>query len=488
MSESSNAMERSDGIVDAFSRSVARGASDPLVVSPSRCASFADVDATSRAVGDLIAHPGIEPGVLIGLAVPNGPAFLAGFLALRRSGLSVLLLDPLAPSEDRRRTVKAMGGAGMLECLDAWPDSAAAFRLVRTESLIALPGFPGIATVKLTSGSTGRARGVAMRADHLLADEAALSLTMGLRGDDRLLAAIPMSHSYGLVTLALSAIVRGLTLVLPEDSGPLAALDAARKLGASVFPTGPAYLKALLKMSQPPAWPDGIRLIISAGAPLPAATAAEFRRRYGRPVHAFYGSSECGGICFDREGGAAERGTVGTPVEGVRVSIEPMAGVDAGQGLVVVESPAVGATYLPEPDPRLDAGRFETRDLASWRGGELELCGRVDNVINVRGFKVDPAEVESVLTALDGVEEAVVIGVAAADGRDQIVRAVVACPSGSLDYEGIVSWCRLRLADHKVPRSVVIVEAIPRNARGKIDRSGLLALRAAGDAGRTAHG
>ena len=92
----------------------------------------------------------------------------------------------------------------------------------------------------------------------------------------------------------------------------------------------------------------------------------------------------------------------------------------------------------------------------------------------MRGRKVDPAEVEDVLAGLGGVEEVVVIGVAAPGRDEEIVRAVVACPSGRLGYEDVPAWCRPRLAEHKVPRSVVIVDAIPRTARGKIDRAALL--------------
>ena len=93
----------------------------------------------------------------------------------------------------------------------------------------------------------------------------------------------------------------------------------AAACGATVFPTVPAYLQALLRMSQPPPWPASLRLCLTAGAPLPPATAAQFREFSGRPVHVFYGASECGGICYDRSGDAGERGTVGTPVEGVSI-------------------------------------------------------------------------------------------------------------------------------------------------------------------------
>jgi acyl-coenzyme A synthetase/AMP-(fatty) acid ligase len=236
----------------------------------------------------------------------------------------------------------------------------------------------------------------------------------------------------------------------------------------------PAYVQGLLKMSRPPALPSRLRLVISAGATLPSAVASHFRRAYGQPVHVLYGASECGGICYDREGGAAERGTVGTPLDGVRLSIEPRSEGRDGEGVVVVESAAVGRTYLPEPDPRLEQGRFETSDTGVLTDGELALRRRVDRVINVRGRKVDPSEVEGVLATLDGVEEVVVIGVATPGRDEEIVRAVLACPNGRLAHEDVLAWCRPRLAEHKIPRSIVIVDAIPRTARGKVDRTALL--------------
>src|SRR6185295_19399004 len=114
---------------------------------------------------------------------------------------------------------------------------------------------------------------------------------------DRIASAVPMSHSYGFTTVALSAIVRGLTVILPSSDGPFASLEAAETLGATIFPTVPSYIGALLKMSEPPAWPAQIRLAISAGALLAPQIAARFRATYGVPIHVFYGSSECGGIC-----------------------------------------------------------------------------------------------------------------------------------------------------------------------------------------------
>lgn len=477
-----------DGIVHAFTRLVAQRSSRVIVVSPGRQATVGDVDGLSNTLVSHIASARLPRGSIVGLAAPNGPAFLTGFMALRRAGHTVLLLDPLAPPDDRARAAHALGAAAVLGCAEAWPKTAAAFHVTRLDPGERTSSLSDVAVVKLTSGSTGTPRGVAMRAEQLIADESALFGTMGLRVDDRLLGAVPFSHSYGFTTLALSALIRGLTVVIPADRSPFAPLAAARDCSATVFPTVPAYIQTLLKFAPPPPWPASIRLVISAGAPLSAATAAAFRRTYAQPVHVFYGSSECGGICYDREGDAAERGSVGTPVDGVRVSMLPLEPGDGGDGVVVVESAAVGETYLPGPDRRLHAGRFETSDIGVWRDGGIALLRRIDRVINVRGRKVDPSEVEMVLSGLEGVSEVAVLGMASPDGRDEIVRAVVACPSGRPNYRDFTAWCRRRLADHKVPRSVVFVDALPRTPRGKIDRLALLELRATDNDPGLAHG
>jgi acyl-CoA synthetase (AMP-forming)/AMP-acid ligase II len=216
----------------------------------------------------------------------------------------------------------------------------------------------------------------------------------------------------------------------------------------------------------------------------------------------FYGASECGGICYDREGGAAERGTVGAPVDGVEVELVGVELVEmelvaaelvtvemavetagraagGGEGRVAVRSPAVAAGYLAggrlEEGGRLAGGRYLTDDVAAWSHGELALVGRLNDLINVKGKKVNPREVERVLGELAAVEE-VVVTASAGDCREPVVRAVIACRPGTLSPEQVVAWCRQRLAEHKVPRSVLLVDELPHTVRGKLDRAALVGL------------
>jgi long-chain acyl-CoA synthetase len=465
-----------DPILLAFERLLRRNPLAPLVVSPERTSTVEDVDSLARAAGQGLAGRRFAPGSIVGLAAANGPGFLASLLALRRAGLAVLLLDAQTPTPEALRVLGALGAPALLRCPAGWPAGPEAWSLLAAAAGPDLHGFPDTAFVKLTSGSTGEARGIATPSEALLADDEALTRTMGLTEKDRLLATIPLSHSYGLASLALPALVRGTVLAIPEETGIYDPFVTAARTGATFFPTVPAYLDALARMSEPPPRPDCLRRVITAGAPLSAATSARFREVFGVPVHVFYGSSECGGICYDREGGAAERGTVGAPVEGVRITLEPVeAGTEGEGGRVVVESPAVASGYLPRGDDRLRDGRFRAGDLAVWQNGELALQGRVDDLVNIKGKKVNPREVETVLAGLSGVDEAAVLGIVL-PGRGELLRAVVACRPGRLTSGEILAWCREHLSAHKVPRSVILVEALPRNVRGKLDRAALLRL------------
>jgi long-chain acyl-CoA synthetase len=465
-----------DPVLEDFDALLRRHANELLMISPCRRATVADIDGLARGISTTITESGIPPGRLLGLAAANGPAFLAGLVALRRHRCPVLMLDWRSPETEKQRICRNLGAIGVVRCPNAWPESSAEviFEPTTSDSTspVELPSEIGM--VLLTSGSTGMPQGILKTMEAFAADDEALTRTMGLQPAERTLASIPLSHAYGLSSVALPALRRGMLLIVPDASNPLDALRAARDSEVTFLPTVPAYLQAVLRMSSPPPLPDCLRLVITAGAPLPPATATRFREAYGRPVHVFYGASEVGGICYDREGGAGERGTLGTPVEGVRIKLEPVDGMTEDRGVVTVRSPATGLGYFPTPKlSSLDNGVFRSSDLATFCNGELKLLGRIDNMINVRGKKVDPAEVERILGRLDGVDEAVVFGVPLPEEGCEMVRAVIAGNVDTLSSEQVRAHCHGLLAGHKVPRSIILVTEIPRTARGKIDRKAL---------------
>lgn len=488
-----------DPILDAFSRRLEATPEAPIVVTPAGTTRVEDLARLARDGRRQLTDIGVGPGALVGLVAANGPAYLAGLLAIRGAGAAALLLDAAMPVAARQATARCFGCRHLLiargsrrlalQHLDSATTPAAAAALDAD-----------VAVVKLTSGSTGQPRGIVTPSAALVADEAALASTMGLRDDERILAAIPMSHSYGLSSVVMPALMRHATLVVPSTANPLDPLRMAQVHGVTFLPTVPAYLQALMRRASPPRLASCLRLVVTAGAPLTQATAARFEDHYGQPIHVFYGASECGGITFDRSGTAGLRGALGTPVDGVAIELEAVApaggepgeagepGAGGERGRVVVRSAAVARGYLPLPDPDLGDGRFKTRDLGALHGGELILEGRLDTLVNVRGKKVNPHEVEIVLARMPGVEDVVAIG--GEVGGEPLLRAFVAAAPGVLSYASVQAWCRRYLAEHKVPRSIILLETIPRSARGKVDHRALGAHTRSVAAGRkgTAHG
>jgi acyl-coenzyme A synthetase/AMP-(fatty) acid ligase len=215
-----------------------------------------------------------------------------------------------------------------------------------------------------------------------------------------------------------------------------------------------------------------LRLCISAGAPLPITIAQKFRERFNLPIHSFYGASECGGICYDREAANPSEGFVGVAIKGVNLE---MVDPDNSGSQVRVRGAAVGDDYFPEPEnEKLGDGIFVPDDLLAREGSGFKIVGRISDVINVAGKKVNPAEVETHLLRFNGVRQAVVFGRPAGAGalrNEEVAACVVAAPDvGETD---LLQFCRAALSSWQVPKRIFLVDAIPANERGKISRRDL---------------
>lgn len=441
-------------VADAFAALLRANPTAPVAWTNGGVVTRAHVEAESRAVDLLLAQ--IPRGRRIGMSVRDGSTFLAVFLALVRRGDAAVLLDaadPRAPRLDLATRLEATAvitdtpELGVHLCQGT--ADAATYR-----------------AIKLTSGSTGNPTPIGVGDAELLADAEQLERAMGIGDADRVFAAVPMSFSYGVGNLLVPALVRGRCLVLPK-AGPVGLLQAMRNGEPTVLPAVPALLRALLKGTFAP--PASMRLVLSAGATLLPETAAQFRRHFGLAVHAFYGSTESGGISYDGTGTAAERGSVGTPIDGVTVSI-------GEGGRVDIRSPAVGDALDGSANPL--HGRFTAMDLGAFAAGELVLRGRTGQVFDVGGHKVDPDEIERLIAEFPGVVEVAVLPFRDEHGR-AVCAAVIA--GGDVVLEDLRRHCARVLPLAKVPRRLVAVEQLPRTPRGKVSREALLALlRSAG--------
>lgn len=395
----------------------------------------------------------IVAGKTVAFAATNGFRWFEVFLALQSTGAAALPLDAALPTGRRAEAAARLGAHFLLHADDR-----------RLEPLPAPSTGPAPDTClfKLTSGTTGEARALACTAANMLADGRQICATMRIRPDDRNLGVVPFGHSYGLGNLVLPLILQGTAVVASTEMLPGALAETVARFGVTVLPTVPAILRALAEADVPPARLGGLRRVISAGAFLRPETARAFAERFGRRVHNFYGSSETGGICFDADGEATLSGrAVGRPLTGVRV------GLDAGAGgRVRVSSAAVVAP-----------GTHRLADRGEWNAhGELRLLGRaVGGVANIGGKKVDPAEIERLLGALPGVSDAwVSVRSRAGGGEDFLLAAVETV----LAPEAVRAALAAQVPAWQMPRRLLTLPELPRNARGKLDRARLEAMTA----------
>jgi len=391
-------------------------------------------------------------------ALGNDPSWPAFLLASWDRALVMTPIEPDVPEVQLERILELTRARGLvrastIECFD--------------RPQVAWDG-PKPDLLKITSGTTGTPRAVRFREPQLLADCRNICETMGIRPEDVNFGVIPFSHSYGFSNLITPLLFQGTSLICSTDRMPRAVYHHLRNSGATVFPGTPALFQALASLSGA-AEPFALRLCISAGAPLAPEIAREFHRRFGLKIHSFYGSSECGGIAYDRDDVPAKPyGFAGAPLAGVEV-------VKIETSRITVRGPNVADGYFPTSDADiLDGTQFAPGDLVEWSNEGIRLVGRVTEFVNVAGNKVHPSVVEEYLRKMPGVIDAIVFGIPSATRNEDLVAYVVG--SKRLSRHLLESHCREGLSSWQVPREIRIVRELPFNSRGKINRSELSKL------------
>jgi len=374
---------------------------------------------------------------------PNGAEWFRVFLGLLAADAVIVPLDPGEPVTAKRAI------AGNIGAMFLWHDH---FLEPMGPPRRTHPHGPRL--LKLTSGSTGVPQALPFTDAQLLADGRQVCTTMGIKRNDLNLGCIPFGHSYGLGNLVLPLLTQGTAIVCGVPLLPQALGEAIAQWRPTVFPAVPALLRALAGAEIAPVQLRSLRTVVSAGAPLAPDVAQAFHAKFGQTIHNFYGSSETGGITYDRSGRAALTGaSVGRPMKGVKLRF-------GAKGRFWVKSRAVGRRGVFRP---ADRGELNSK-------GELVLLGRAGRMVKIAGRRLDPAEVERTLREMPGVQDVIVAS--HRDRADTLVAAVATRHTG----EALREWLQGRIAGWKIPRKFVVVAEFPLTARGKVDSRRLQAL------------
>ena len=444
-----------DPLLAAWDETLSRRGADPAIYDPRGRVlfRFRELEALSRSCA-----LDFSAGEILALQIGNHPHWPAWLLAALRRGVVVLPLEQTVSAQERASALRTCRAAGLMTA----PEKP--IERLAEPGAIAWDGRPPV-LLKLTSGTTAAPRAIRFRSAQLLADAAQICDTMGIGERDLNFGVIPFSHSYGFSNLITPLLVRGVPLAVSRDRMPRAVLEDLARTEATVFSGMPLFYQAFTEMPEAPALPR-LRLCVSAGAPLTRPVARNFRAKFGLAIHSFYGASECGGICYDRAATDEREGFVGPAMTGVTL-LPNKSGAAATQ--FEVRSAAVGDGYFPEPEAlKLSAGVFRPDDLVEMNPDGVRLVGRLSDVINVAGKKVNPAEVEAHLLSFAGVRQAVVFGRASVSRNEEVTACVVAA-SGT-EEAALLQFCRERLSGWQVPKRIFFVAQLPANERGKISR------------------
>jgi len=446
---------------------------------------------------------GVGPGDRVAVHVTKSPAALALYAACVRAGAVFLPLNTAYtpreldyfvsdsgaalficdPAEEAVLAPIAAEAGAVLKTLDA--DGRGNFRALADSQDAAFDTCPrepdDLAALLYTSGTTGRSKGAMLSQANLLSNAESLVEAWRFTEKDVLLHALPIFHSHGLfVATNVMLLAGGAMIFLPkfDADAVLARLPAATAMmGVPTFYTRlldePRFDRNLV---------GHMRLFISGSAPLLAETHKQFEARTGHRILERYGMTETSMNTSNPYEGARRAGTVGFPLPGVEVKVcDPETGAtlpDGEIGVLWVRGPNVFKGYWNMPEKTreelMEDGWFITGDLALIdREGYVQIVGRGKDLIISGGYNIYPKEIELYLDALPGVTESAVIGAPHPDFGESVVAVLVPEPDARLDLAEIEGAVRRDLAGFKRPRRIEILEALPRNTMGKVQKNQL---------------
>jgi len=467
-----------------------------ITTADGRVLTYGGLGALSARLAHALVALGVKPGDRVAAQVEKSPEAIALYLACVRAGAVWLPLNTAYTSVELAYFLEDAEPA-LFVAAPGRVDMAAGVAIAslgtdgKTGSLIELAArqpeiFEGVArgpddlaAILYTSGTTGRSKGAMLSHDNLASNARTLASAWRFTDRDILLHALPIYHTHGLFVATNTTLMAGAAMLfLPKlDADEVFRLmpQATVMMGVPTF-----YTRLLADARLNRETTRHIRLFVSGSAPLLAETHREWNARTGHAILERYGMTETNMNTSNPFDGARVAGTVGPPLPGVEIRItDPESGRERAQGeigMIEVRGPNVFKGYWRMPEKTeaefRDDGFFITGDLGIIdEQGYVAIVGRGKDLVISGGFNVYPKEVEDEIDALPGVVESAVIGVAHPDLGEGVTAVVVVKKDDALAEKDVTGALKLRLAAYKLPKRVVFVEDLPRNAMGKVQKA-----------------
>ncbi len=482
----------------AYTGSAARFPDRPAIVDDRGTLTFEEVHRRTNALANEMREAGISEGDGVAIMCRNHRGFIEATVACSKLGASALYLNTAFAGPQITDVMRCENPAGLVYDEDfanlvsdggegrkrfvAWSDPGATPQDPLVEDLIAggstddcKPPAESGKVVILTSGTTGTPKGAARKQPDSLEPAAALFSKIPLKARETTMIAAPMFHSWGFAHFTL-ALPLSSTLVLRRRFDPEDTLRAVAEHRASALAVVPVMLQRILELGQETIDSydtHALKIIALSGSALPGELAIRAMDTFGEVLYNLYGSTEVAWATIATPADLrAAPGTAGKPPMGTVVKLLDGEGreVPRGEsGRIFVGNEMVFEGYTGGGGKEIVEGLMSTGDVGRFdAGGRLFVDGRDDEMIVSGGENVFPREVEDLLADHEGIEEAAVIGVQDAE-FGQRLRAFVVCRNGSgLSEDAVKEYVKHNLARYKVPREVVFLSELPRNATGKV--------------------
>lgn len=437
---------------------------------------------------------GIGQGDVVALKLANRVDFVLLLFGAWRVGATVTPVNPSLTAVEIARQVDD-SGARLLIVEEEDTTSTGDVPVVPVGDMYVATGTDpdphldpaALALLIYTSGTTGVPKGVMLDHANLDAMTAMGRQALGVGPGDRCLLILPLFHVNGIVVSVLTPLLAGGSVVIADRFNPMTFFETVERERPTFFsavPTIYSMLAALPDEVRPDT--SSVRFAVCGAAPASAELLSRFEGRYGFPLVEGYGLSEgtCGST-INPVSGLRKSGTVGLPFPGQELRIVDGAGNELPQGQdgeVVVRGPNVMRGYLGRPDDTaavIRDGWLHTGDIGHLdTDGYLTLVGRSKEMIIRGGENIYPKEIEDVLVSDPAVLEAAVIGVPDDTWGEVVVAFVQARPGAAIDIKELRARCSRNLSGYKRPKAIHVVEALPKNAVGKLDKRSLRAEQA----------
>lgn len=491
-------------LANLLTNTAGRRPNHPAIRFQEQAVTYAQLSQRVDSLAAGLSAAGLKPGDVCVLMMPNSIHWVTIYYALAKLGSVILPVNFLYRVAELQHIFRDSGARAFIghtvyleearKVMNGLPemdirvaDGAPAVGFTPLDELFVghdtFPTYPAQDDEPLamiyTSGTTGLPKGAVLTHKNLASNAMTVADMRHTEPEDVVLGVLPFFHIYGLTSILNASIYLGLTVRLWVHFEAQEVFYAIEEEGNSILIAVPTVFNRLAEMAavKPPRR-SSLRFCVSGGASLPVEVLRRFESLFQATIYEGYGLTECSPVCVENPYGRPTRpGSIGVPIPGFEARVVDEMDREVGRGEVgelIVRGPGVMRGYLHQPEATeetLRGGWLHTGDLARQdEEGYLYIVDRKKDMVIRGGYNVYPREVEEILYTHPAVSEAAVLGVPHQDLGEEVAALVVLRPGTKATPEELRAFVKERIAPHKYPRVVKVVEELPKSATGKIQK------------------